>query len=176
MLTCRQSQQQAAEEPEEDDGWGPSIYNDGDGIQLTITFTPKIVPGAKKHRNAKPASFTKVIYIHEDYGIAEFPTPITQLFDCEDLLDTSWLYHQREYNEVDSFCLAYTIPRSGLNNVSFTMKTSKTDYAEMIKQACTKAKPNIKVFLTENEPSADDDDDNSSDDNKAAAVAKKKHK
>lgn len=91
---------------------GASMYNNNQGVNVIIVFTP--LPGenpSKKRRaNAKPATISKITHFHEDYGLKEFIVKILKTIKREDLIEWSWLYRDEELERPDSFSASYTIP------------------------------------------------------------------
>ncbi|KJA25411.1 hypothetical protein HYPSUDRAFT_109643, partial [Hypholoma sublateritium FD-334 SS-4] len=137
---------------------GPSLYNDGKGIKMTILFTPLVTPtdaGKKRRANAKPLVMTKIEYFHEDVPLRDFLTKILASLKRQDLFESSWLFQGHELDRGDCFALSYTIPRRVTDQVVIG---DGKDYKEMVHEASSKLPHEVKVYMVENQIGGGDND------------------
>lgn len=126
---------------------GHSLYNDDQGIQVHIKFTPLLpvlAAGEKCRKNATAKTISKVTYLHEDVPFHDGLAKVLVVIKREDLWDG--------FQVVDGvikqaqFDITYTIPRSQLKDVNIE---SFTDWPEMIKQSVKKGSPEIRLQVTQ---------------------------
>jgi hypothetical protein len=131
---------------------GPSLYNDNQGIKMTIVFTPLHQPleARKKRRaNAKPTVITKIDHFYEALPLRDFlAKAIGTNLKREDLFEHSWIFQGQELEDGDSFSLSYTIPRRVTDQVEID---NDKDYAQMVDEATNKAPCEVKLFIVKNQ-------------------------
>lgn len=130
---------------------GPSLYNEGKGIKMTIVFTP--LPPAetaqkRARKNAKPTTTSVIEHFHEDMPLADVIVKILFVaLKRNDLIEHSCLWHDQEPDETDSFSLSYTIPRRVTNPVRIN---KGKDFEQLLHKA-TRSKPHeVKFYIVEN--------------------------
>ncbi|SJK99323.1 uncharacterized protein ARMOST_02616 [Armillaria ostoyae] len=151
----------AAEHPVFGD-WGPSTYNDGDGISCNVIFMPLPDPTKKKRKGGKAKTISKALGLHEDWELRDFLRwVVRRTLERFDMLNHSSLLDGRPVAN-DSFTVSYSVPNTHLQDIALE---SERDYMTMMKQAKEKAKPKAKVMVTElaqpdKDAVQDSDDDN----------------
>ncbi|KAF9232624.1 hypothetical protein BU15DRAFT_54814, partial [Melanogaster broomeanus] len=151
-----------------------SQYNDGKGIQFSVQFTPLLAPpksGQKRHKNAKPKPINAIMYIHEENSFINFIGLCLNKFNRTDL--TAAIEGGKLVRTPLEF--KYSVPRTQFRDIELA---SNNDFAEMIEQATSWAKAEVKVSLDEikipTDAEDDEDDDHEDGDNDAATTKKKK--
>jgi hypothetical protein len=116
---------------------GPSLYNDNQGIKLTVLFTPIPVVNRTKRRraNAKTPVLSKLTYFHEDFTLQDFLAKALILMKREDLITYSWLYQGQDLDEPNSFTASYTIPRRVIEQIAIN---DDHDFKQMVEEATKK--------------------------------------
>lgn len=128
---------------------GPSLYNDGKGIKMTLLFTPLLAPpeaGKKRRANAKPPVMTRIEYFHEDVPLRDFLIKTLTSIKRRDLFESSWLFQGRELDGNDCFIFSYTIPRRVTDQVIIS---DEKDYKQMVVEALSKSPFELKVYIVE---------------------------
>ncbi|RXW18854.1 hypothetical protein EST38_g7000 [Candolleomyces aberdarensis] len=75
LKNCRLAQERAAqgdEETDENDGYGPSTYNDNKGIKVSVTLTEYDDPAKRKRANSKAVTHTVAVHFHEDFRFQDW--------------------------------------------------------------------------------------------------------
>ncbi|KAF8958724.1 hypothetical protein BDZ97DRAFT_1915991 [Flammula alnicola] len=161
---------------EENEGWGPSLYNNGKGIKMTLLFTPLIAPlepGKKRRANAKPPVMTRIDHFHEDVPLRDFLIKALTSLKREDLFECSWLFQGQELDDADSFSLSYTIPRRVTDQV---VVVNEKDYKQMVEEASNKSPFEVKLYVVENKTGNGDDNSEEEAEHEEATGSRKKQK
>ncbi|KAF9030612.1 hypothetical protein BJ165DRAFT_932956 [Panaeolus papilionaceus] len=135
-------------EQEQNDGYGFSNFNDNQGIKMNIVFTPLEKPGSKKRANAKATVISRIDYFHEDFTLRDLLVKVFSGFKQDNILNGSWLYHDRELDKPDTFSMTYTVPRKVTDQAAVL---SKADFANLKKEATFKPAAEVKLFFVESQ-------------------------
>ncbi|KAK0432482.1 hypothetical protein EV421DRAFT_1910864 [Armillaria borealis] len=126
--------------------WGPSVYNDGDGISCNVIFMPLPDPTKKKRKGGKAKTISKALGLHEDWELCDFLRWVVgRTLERFDMLNHSSLLDGRPVAS-NSFTVSYSVPNTHLQDI---VLESERDYMTMMKQAKEKVKPKAKVMVTE---------------------------
>ncbi|KAF6751577.1 hypothetical protein DFP72DRAFT_816385 [Ephemerocybe angulata] len=160
------------DDPDLNDGYGKSAYNENKGVSMTVTFTPFDQP--KGRANAKPKTLSKIGYFHEDYDYKDWFLKVLQAVGREDLWNMCWICDGRDQSDDDRFTVSYTVPRKVTSEV---MITDKADFDEMVTQATSRpSNEGQPVSLRRNRDSDDDEDSDDTDKDSGKRKKKKKRK
>ena len=127
-----------------------SLYNDGKGIKVTVSFQPllpPLKPGEKQCKNAKPKAINHIIYIHEEQGLSEFLDTVIDDIDKSSHLAFS-MVNQSGLLDTDSFTLEYTTNHSDSKDIPIW---NIADYKALIDEITTlnRAAASFKLLITE---------------------------
>ncbi|KAG6371132.1 hypothetical protein JVT61DRAFT_9895 [Boletus reticuloceps] len=147
--------------PENEDS--PSQYNDGDGIEVSVVFTPlppQPKKGEKRCKNAKTLPINLVIHFNENDTLA---TLLDSAIDSVEQTDNLCYAIGNRTGRLspENFSIKYTVPRSAYKDVDIK---SLEDFNTLITQACKMKNPLFKLFITQtehNDDVVDEDEDES---------------
>ena len=132
-----------------------SLFNDGKGIKVTVSFLPLPPPlktGEKRCKNAKPKPVKGIIYAHENHSLSQFlDAVINNINEACNL--TFSIANQSGLLNIDCFTLEYTINCSDSKDIAIR---NTADYKTLIEEILTLNCPasSFKVQITEQEVSS----------------------
>ncbi|KAG2037908.1 hypothetical protein BDR03DRAFT_862875, partial [Suillus americanus] len=139
---------------------GISAFNDGKGLRFNIEFIPLGSESdvSKQHKNAKPKSINKVVYIHEDYQLSDMLVKVLEVLKRRDLLEHSGLYSNGQVLDIDSLTITYSVPKTRTKDIALE---GEDDFTEMVGQVQAKKNAEGTLVLIENKrTNVPDSDDN----------------
>ncbi|KAF8576350.1 hypothetical protein K439DRAFT_1664659 [Ramaria rubella] len=127
----------------------PSLYNEGQGIRVSISFQPQLPPAqaGKKHRkNARAQLVNDFIYIHEMSDAITFFTAVFAKLGRTDLDESVVVILNPGHIRSKRFKAAYRIDR--IQPGALDLDTL-TVYDDMMTRAQERSKPEIKLTIEE---------------------------
>ena len=126
-----------------------SIFNDGKGIKVTVSFLPLPPPlkiGEKRRKNTKPKPVKGIIYVHEDHSLSQFLDAVINNIDEACNLTFS-IGNRSGLLDSDCFTLDYTVNRSDSKDIVIR---NTADYKTLIEEILTLNHPasSFKVQIT----------------------------
>jgi len=132
-----------------------SLFNDGKGIKVTVSFLPLPPPlktGEKRHKNAKPKPVKGILYVHEDQSLSQFLDAVIDNIDETRNLTFS-IANRSGLLDTDCFTLEYSVNRSDSKDIAIR---NAVDYKTLIEEILTLNRPasSFKVQITEKKVSS----------------------
>ncbi|KAJ6461967.1 hypothetical protein DFH09DRAFT_865134, partial [Mycena vulgaris] len=130
--------------------WIESEYNDGQGIKYVTYFQPILAPlkvGEKRRKGKRADLINCTTYVHENSSFAEvLDAAITSVGRNSQTMKFKIVGGDLR---TATFSAVYSIPRTNLKKMQLA---SDTHFAGMVKDACKKSSPEIKLEITEMQP------------------------
>ncbi|KAH7918734.1 hypothetical protein BV22DRAFT_998425, partial [Leucogyrophana mollusca] len=126
-----------------------SVYNDGKGIQISLSFTPLPLPirtGPKKRKNAKPVVENRVFYLHENVSLGELLDAFIEHTNTSTKALAYTIGNRTGVLSPYNFTIKYTIPRTAYKEV---ILERETDMTGIINEVTKQRSPSIKLFVVE---------------------------
>jgi len=132
-----------------------SLFNDGKGIKVAVSFQPilpPLKPGEKRRKNAKAKVINRIVYIHEEKSLSEFLDIVIDDIDKASNLSFS-IANRSGLLDTDSFTLEYTINRSDSKDIPIRYTA---DYKTLIDEIMTlnRVASSFKLLVTEQKVSS----------------------
>src|SRR5882762_1382577 len=132
-----------------------SLFNDGKGIKVTVSFLPLPPPlktGEKRRKNAKPKLVKGILYVHEDQSLSQFLDAVIDNIDETRNLTFS-IANRSGLLDTDCFTLEYSVNRSDSKDIAIR---NAVDYKTLIEEILTLNRPasSFKVQITEKKVSS----------------------
>ncbi|TFY57242.1 hypothetical protein EVG20_g8621 [Dentipellis fragilis] len=130
--------------------WGPSTYNDGEGIIIKLEYFLYDNNKDKRRKNVKAPCINKSLSIHEDFGLSELIVTLVESVGRLEILGHSHLYHtaqgQENADEGEILSLSFSIYSTSDKNLDLA---SITDYDQMMKLVMKRKKPQLVIMARE---------------------------